>query len=556
MKSLAILLVLVLQSFKSGYSAQLHELMTDEEIQSVFQSNRDSVPKYEVVPILHSMNKKNVKYPEVYFHAFGNDISLYLWPAEGLLFGKHTPVYTVQSDKLSSTGLRYTEYDEYGIYYAFRDDNNNAAIIVRDGMYNKYKFDGTFNKNYVIRSLSPRVIENVILKNISFFKANLFPTPNSRSSYFLANHHVIYRMNDTNIKLKNPRNLIFPDNPVVSKNYKTNNGTSGKSTPKEIIYPEILLLVDYDTFKSFGSDISETLVYIAAFWHGVDLRYRQLTDPQININLASIIIAMDQDATPYLNGYRVNDNAIDVEAMKPMGKFLYNETKFGKNSYDIAVLLTKLQVCEWTSPRNDRSQCIPLRGISNFGSACAWSKSNKAVEAIAFVHDEGFNGIATAAHELAHVLGVPHDGSASARYVGGPGATRCKWEDGYLMSSNRFDKKAFTWSKCTKECFKHFLQLPIAKCLFNKPTMNRELPKILPGTLLSLDEQCAEAGALDACHHDERACTLLFCSRKNNSDDCFSTGPAAEGSTCGNEKICIQGQCVNKRQWRTPGIKH
>lgn len=63
------------------------------------------------------MNKKNVKYPEVYFHAFGNDISLYLWPAEGLLFGKHTPVYTVQSDKLSSTGLRYTEYDEYGVSY-------------------------------------------------------------------------------------------------------------------------------------------------------------------------------------------------------------------------------------------------------------------------------------------------------------------------------------------------------------------------------------------------------------------------------------------------------
>lgn len=36
----------------------------------------------------------------------------------------------------------------------------------------------------------------------------------------------------------------------MSKNYKTNDGTSAKSTPTEIIYPEILLLVDYDTFKS------------------------------------------------------------------------------------------------------------------------------------------------------------------------------------------------------------------------------------------------------------------------------------------------------------------
>lgn len=40
----------------------------------------------------------------------------------------------------------------------------------------------------------------------------------------------------------------------------------------------------------------------------------------------------------------------------------------------------------------------------------------------------------------------------------------------------------------------------MARCLYNKPTINRELPEILPGTLMTLDEQCYHAGALDACY--------------------------------------------------------
>lgn len=73
------------------------------------------MPPYEVVPVLHSMNNKNVINPEVYLKAFNDNMSLYLWPAEGLLFGKHTPVYTVESDQSSPQGLRYTKYSEYGV---------------------------------------------------------------------------------------------------------------------------------------------------------------------------------------------------------------------------------------------------------------------------------------------------------------------------------------------------------------------------------------------------------------------------------------------------------
>ncbi|KAK0181526.1 hypothetical protein PV327_003803 [Microctonus hyperodae] len=235
--------------------------------------------------------------------------------------------------------------------------------------------------------------------------------------------------------------------------------------------------------------------------------------------------------------------------MKAMGQYLYSEDRFDRNSYDIVIAITRLEICEWPIVRNKNTNCVALRGISKFGSACAWSDTDKAVEAIALVHDEGFNGIATAAHELGHILGVPHDGSPSASYVGGPGALKCNWGDGYLMSSNRFSENAFKWSNCSTECFKFFLQQPSAKCLYNKPKPDTALPKILPGKLLSLDEQCIEAGALDACYHDHQACVLLYCTKKDKLDECFATAPAAEGSTCGDGKICIKGECVNDLQW-------
>ncbi|XP_034943889.1 uncharacterized protein [Chelonus insularis] len=537
------------------FYGQLLELITDNEIQSIFQTNRNSVPEYEVVPVLHSMTIKNPRNPEVHFKAFGHDISLYLWPTEGMLFGEHTPIYTVESNRSAFKGLHYTKYNQYGLYYAFRDEENNAAIIVRQDKQKRYKFDGTFNKKYVIRSLPERIVEKIIKRNKSYFKSNLFPKAVLNNPlYTLTNHHVIFKMSEKHNKLKNPKDIIFSATDELLSNQDISmimNKLHEAKGNQNTVYPEILVIVDYDTFKSFGSDISETLVYLSAFWNGVDLRYRILNNPKIHLNLAIIIIALDNEATPYLNKYKVSDIAISSDAMSDVGKYFYEETRFSKSSYDIAVVMTRLKICEWPVMRNNESECAALRGISKFGSACAWNEEGKKLEAIALVHDEGFNGIPTAAHELGHILGVPHDGSPSASYIGGPGATKCRWEDGYLMSSNRFTENAFKWSSCSIECFKYFLGKPASKCLYNRPKLNIELPKILPGTLMSLDEQCYNAGALDACYHDERACTLLYCTDRNNTNECYATSPAAEGSTCGNEKICIQGECVKKRHWKT-----
>lgn len=71
------------------------------------------------MPIVHCLKEKNLTNPKVYLKAFGGNIKLNLWAAEGMLYGRHTPVYTVETDVSSPQGLRYTKYNEYGVSVIF-----------------------------------------------------------------------------------------------------------------------------------------------------------------------------------------------------------------------------------------------------------------------------------------------------------------------------------------------------------------------------------------------------------------------------------------------------
>ena len=98
-------------------------------------------------------------------------------------------------------------------------------------------------------------------------------------------------------------------------------------------------------------------------------------------------------------------------------------------------------------------------GFAYVGGACVVNKRLEKVNSVAIVEDTGgFSGIIVVAHELGHLLGAVHDGSPPPSYLGGPGARKCRWEDGFIMSDLRHTSKGFRWSHCTIKQFHHFLK--------------------------------------------------------------------------------------------------
>lgn len=57
------------------------------------------------------------------------------------------------------------------------------------------------------------------------------------------------------------------------------------------MWPEVLLVVDYDSFILHGATSRDVKRYFISFWNGVDLRYKLLTHPQIRVSLAGMIVA-------------------------------------------------------------------------------------------------------------------------------------------------------------------------------------------------------------------------------------------------------------------------
>ena len=117
------------------------------------------------------------------------------------------------------------------------------------------------------------------------------------------------------------------------------------------------------------------------------------------------------------------------------------------------------------------------------------------------------------------------------------------------MSDLRHTSRGQQWSDCSVKQIKYFLKTSAAQCLYNPPPRNNDysLPgdNKLPGSSISLDDQCRKDKGTRACYHDDRVCAQLFCYTKNYSG-CYAYRPAVEGSYCGKGKMCINGKCTKR----------
>ncbi|XP_068896312.1 A disintegrin and metalloproteinase with thrombospondin motifs like isoform X1 [Tenebrio molitor] len=554
-------------------TSDIHKLMTVDEIKSTFHVDaHDLVPDYEVVQIQHRIRRREVPpdsdnsiddedaphgKTELKLKAFGKYLNLTLVPNRGLYKKNKLKIWTVEPNATAQHGVEYIELPESDedIGDIYQDEENQAAILLRN-LNDTVIVEGSIGADLVIRPVPPRLLkpkskpptddDEMFLDvdgELSSEVAIDTGLPIKRKQQIQGHRHIVYKRNGNQEDTMSDYAFMEPDH--LAKRHRRSAPSRTKREAPYTIYPEILVIVDYDGYRLHGGDNLQIKRYFVSFWNGVDMRYKLLKGPKIRISIAGIIISRGRDATPYLERNRVGRDAIDsAAALTDMGKYLFRERRLPV--YDIAVAITKLDMCRRSYP-ND----VCNRGTAGFayvGGACVVNKRLEKVNSVAIIEDTGgFSGIIVAAHEVGHLLGAVHDGSPPPSYLGGPGAEKCQWTDGYIMSDLRHTERGFWWSSCSVSSFHHFLNGDTATCLYNVPHEDDSLPRVLPGKLLTLDAQCRRDRGTSACFKDDRVCAQLFCFDAG-SGYCVAYRPAAEGSPCGDGQYCLNGRCVAEHE--------
>ena len=373
--------------------------------------------------------------------------------------------------------------------------------------------------------------EDLYLEGIIFDQFRIFHVENQHFLTILASNNEV---ND----LANDYERIED----VPENIENDDRRKRSVSLKNKVRPEILTIVDKSLFAKLGNDVGAANNYVRNFWNAVNLRFKQIDEPKIDLNIAGIIIGKTSGTTPYLQKSRLTGRTFEAKkALDLMGKHFYT-TKTEFPIFDLVVTLTNLDMCSHRSGKCNSNTV----GYAYVGGACVVNKRRSKINSVAIVEDSGgYSGVVVAAHEVAHLLGVVHDGDQAVANVGGPGAGGCKWSDGYIMSDNRRTARGVTWSTCSRAQLRHFLSSSTATCLHNTPHNFRY--SLLADHTPTLDEQCQqEAGpGSKSCFNDQRVCTQLFCI--SPSGGCISYHPAVEGSSCGSGSTCSNGHCVKSK---------
>ncbi|XP_011638935.1 A disintegrin and metalloproteinase with thrombospondin motifs 20 isoform X3 [Pogonomyrmex barbatus] len=206
--------------------------------------------------------------------------------------------------------------------------------------------------------------------------------------------------------------------------------------------------------------------------------------------------------------------------------------------HDAALLLTRENLCH--NPRQKRCDTL---GLAELGRMCSPGSS------CAIVQDNGLAAAFTIAHEIGHVLNMPHDDDAKcAGFRNRSGV--------HNVMSRMLDDNTFPWewSKCSRHYVTEFLEAGYANCLLDEPSkvMERQDGR-LPGEDYSENKQCELVfgqGSRICPHMVSDVCRRLWCTAPlwDHHQQCHTQHmPWADGTSCGTDKWCHRGECVSRR---------
>ncbi|XP_043274016.1 A disintegrin and metalloproteinase with thrombospondin motifs 2-like [Venturia canescens] len=288
----------------------------------------------------------------------------------------------------------------------------------------------------------------------------------------------------------------------------------GKTLPPRWL--ELGIAIDYSVINFHGQRVQQ---YVLALLNIVSAIYK---DPSLDSNLRLVIVRMIFYSEKSDGMVRQGNARKSLENVNKWNRKLLSSAD---ENHDVAVWLTRLDI-------GGPSGYAPVGGACDPARSCALNR------------DEGLTSAFIIAHEVAHILGLTHDGDETAGNTCGEEA---------LMGSVMAPMVAatfhrFHWSSCSRKEFhrhiKHF------QCLDNKPSdgNSTHLGKETARETFTMDEQCrmefGEGYALCRSFELPGPCSHLWCGHTSVSEVCKTKkGPPLEGTVCGKNKWCINGYC-------------
>ncbi|XP_054917033.1 venom metalloproteinase antarease-like TserMP_B [Dermacentor andersoni] len=308
---------------------------------------------------------------------------------------------------------------------------------------------------------------------------------------------------------------------------------------------ETLLIIESELAKYVQRTGNEIHAYASFFTGTVNMILQQLQPPGM-ILLTGIQTNSDAQAE-YL--VFTNDNVVDsTRTLKKLAIHVASTSELQQQ--DMILYLIGRDMIQVNS---DGTRRVSF-GAAFTGGVCTLRNA-------VLVTDNGnkFSGVISAAHEIGHLLGSPHDGSDTS--------TACSPNDGYLMSPKAQGEIRPRFSQCSMDAISNFVT-GYAQCLFkeNVPTATANTPEVATNTevgatdqekifekksnkkcrrYLLKDQHLLTAQQMDG---NNTKCNILCTARSNTSnEDVVFAVVAPNGTPCDQSdttKLCKKGRCV------------
>ncbi|XP_074112717.1 A disintegrin and metalloproteinase with thrombospondin motifs like [Cotesia typhae] len=438
---------------------------------------------------------------------------MWLNPIDGMLAGEDLPIYTLSSDPNNKNKVKtekHVGYMKYALSKLYENTLHATTLAINNHSDGRKSMTGFIGNSYI------RPVPSEMINQVRRYRRALNDTDHLDNKIY----HIIQKIPESELKKELPLKII--------------KSRSRRSYPT-VLYPEVLIIIDYSLNRKFEGNMKEILVYLLSYWNGVDMRFRGIENPKIRLNIAGFMFAQDPWVLSYIRNYiegnRVNDYISKIESK---GRWLYRMNSVVPiDSYDVAVTMMTHKMCDY--------QGCAILGVSPVGSACHVDHAHQTMYKILIVRDTGaYEGISSTVHELGHAFGMNHDGQINRR---------CPSQNGFIMApSDVHTPQQFDWSLCSLNDLQNFVKMN-PKCMLNKPRQGKQLQRFLPGKLMDANKQCQMLNAFGAFVINDSICLRLKCVFGINSlfSD-YVIPSAAEGTPCGVGKICLHGKCIYESQ--------